>query len=323
MCANEKIEWIEVEVLRRTGEAEDIIGLELQAVDGRELPPFSAGAHIDVRTSAGLVRQYSLCNDPHTGGNYRLGVLLDPNSRGGSRAVHEELRSGSRVAIGIPRNLFPLVDESRSITLIAGGIGITPLLAMAYTLHRHGRAFSFHVCARTAERVAFRDVLQGWGERVHYHYNTVEDPLAPAFDPTRDIGPYVDGHYIYTCGPSGFLEFIRKSAAELGWPEDAVRLEHFGAEAPVAGEAITVEARRSGITVEVGPESTIAEALQAAGVPVEMSCEQGICGMCMTKVLDGVPEHRDLYLTEAEKVRNDRMTICCSRAKSACLVLDI
>jgi vanillate O-demethylase ferredoxin subunit len=316
-------QWIEVEVLKRKDEASGIISLDLRALDGSVLPAFSPGAHIDVRTSSGLIRQYSLCNDAAEQHRYCLGVLLADDSRGGSQAVHAELHQGVRLAVGAPRNLFPLVDESRCIKLIAGGIGITPLLSMAYSLEREGRAFEFHVCARDQQRVSFRDELAQWPAQLKLHLNEESDAACPAFDPQRDIGEYQSGRFIYTCGPAGFMDYIRSSAQALGWPDDAIRMEHFGAEVAKDGDSFTVEARKSGLVVEVSGEQSIAEALQAAGINVPLSCEQGICGMCMTTVLEGEVEHRDMYLTDGEKAANDRMTICCSRATSARLVLDI
>lgn len=323
MVAQAVQQWIEVEVLQRKDEACGIISLDLRAIDGSALPAFTPGAHIDVRTSVGIVRQYSLCNDATEQHRYRLGVLLAEDSRGGSRAVHEELHIGARLSVGVPRNLFPLVDESRCVKLIAGGIGITPLLSMAYALHREARAFELHVCARDHARVSFRDELVQWPDQVFIHVDEEGEPDSPRFDPQRDIDIYQEGRFIYTCGPAGFMEFVRKSALELGWPEDAIRMEHFGADVAINGEVFTVEARKSGLTVEVGAEQSIAEALQAVGVAVPLSCEQGICGMCITPVIEGTPEHRDMYLTDSEKAANDRMTICCSRAAGSRLVLDI
>ena len=323
MVGNEQNDWKHVQVLQRKDEANGIISLDLHTLDGSELPMFSAGAHIDVRMSSGVVRQYSLCNDAAERHRYRLGVLLADESRGGSRAIHDELHQGVSVSVGAPRNLFPLVDESRSICLIAGGIGITPLLSMAHTLAREGRAFEFHVCVRDASRLPFREELQQWGERVLVHLNDSENPATPAFDPSRDIGDYQVGRFIYTCGPAGFMAFVRQSALAQGWPEDAIRMEHFGAEVAKTGDGFSVEARKSGVVVQVLAGQSIAEALQAVGVEVPMSCEQGICGMCVTTVLEGTPEHRDMYFTESEKAANDRMTLCCSRTKGAHLVLDI
>lgn len=323
MAGNEQNDWNPVQVLQRRDEARGIISLDLQALDGGDLPAFSAGAHIDVRLPCGLVRQYSLCNDDDERHRYRLGVLLADESRGGSQAVHGELHPGVRLSVSAPRNLFPLVPESRSISLIAGGIGITPLLSMAYTLEREGRAFEFHVCARDASRVSFRQALQQWGDRVFLHLNESHDLAAPVFDPQRDIGEYKVGRFIYTCGPAGFMAFVRESALTLGWPEDAIRMEHFAAEVAKDGDGFSVEARKSGKVVQVGDGQSIAEALQAAGIDVQMSCEQGICGMCVTPVLEGTPDHRDMYLTDNEKAANNRMTLCCSRAKTPHLVLDI
>lgn len=323
MVGNEQNDWKQVQVLQRKDEANGIISLDLHTLDGSELPLFSAGAHIDVRMSSGVVRQYSLCNDAAERHRYRLGVLLADESRGGSRAVHDELHEGVSLSVSAPRNLFPLVDESRSVCLIAGGIGITPLLSMAHTLAREGRAFEFHVCVRDASRLSFREELQQWGERVQVHLNDSNDAATPAFDPSRDIGDYQVGRFIYTCGPAGFMDFVRQSALAQGWPEDAIRMEHFVADVAKTGDGFSVEARKSGAVVQVPAGQSIAEALQAAGIEVPMSCEQGICGMCVTAVLEGTPDHRDMYFTEGEKAANDRMTLCCSRSKGAHLVLDI
>lgn len=323
MAGNEQNDWKSVRVLQRKEQATGIISLDLQALDGSDLPAFSAGAHIDVRLPSGLVRQYSLCNDAVEQHRYRLGVLLAEASRGGSRAVHEALHPGATLSVSAPRNLFALVSESSSITLIAGGIGITPLLSMAYTLAREGRDFQFHVCARDASRVSFRQELQQWGERVWLHLNDSGASASPAFDPQRDIGTYLPGRFIYTCGPAGFMDYVRQSALALGWPEKSIRMEHFAGEVAKEGGTFSVEARRSGKMVQVGSAQSIAEALQAAGIEVPMSCEQGICGMCVTPVLEGIPDHRDMYLTDHEKTANTHMTLCCSRASSAHLVLDI
>lgn len=323
MADNRNDDWNEVQVLQRRDEANGIISLDLHAIDGGDLPAFSAGAHVDVRLPCGLVRQYSLCNDADERHRYRLGVLLADASRGGSRAVHQALRPGVRVTVSRPRNLFPLVVGAQRVSLVAGGIGITPLLSMAYTLEREGRAFDFHVCARDASRVAFREELQRWSERVMLHLSESQDGSAPAFDPQRDIGRYQSGRLIYTCGPAGFMAFVRQSAVALGWPEEAIRMEHFAAQVADDAAGFSVEARRSGKVLQVGAGQSIAEVLQAAGIEVPMSCEQGICGMCVTPVLDGVPEHRDMYLTDAEKAANRQMTLCCSRALTPHLVLDI
>lgn len=310
-----------VAVTKRDLIASNVVALELRALDDAMLPAFTAGAHVDLHLPNGLVRQYSLCGDPEDRGCYRLGILLAAESRGGSLSAHRDLAVGSQVVIGPPRNLFELTPEGTEVVLVGGGIGITPLLAMAHSLRRAGRVFTLHACARTADRLAFRSEIAAFGDAAQVHLDDGREEKP--FDFERDVGSWRPGRVLYTCGPDGFMAMVREQAGAAGWPAEAVRQESFSAAAIEPGERFTVEARRSGVTVEVGETTSIAEALAAAGVAVELSCEQGVCGTCLTPIVEGVPDHRDLYLTDDEKARNDCLTICCSRAKSARLVLDI
>lgn len=321
--ADARTDGLEVVILRRTVEAEGIVSLELASADGAALPPFEAGAHIDVHAAPGVIRQYSLCNDPAETHRYVLAVLLDPQSRGGSSAVHATFREGQRIRIGLPRNNFPLVEGAGRSVLVAGGIGITPLLAMAYRLHALGAEFEIRYCSRTRSRTAFLDPLAAapFAGRVVLHLD--DGPEEQRFAaPTCLPSPAADDH-LYVCGPAGFMDAVCAGARALGWAEENLHLEHFGAAVDSTGGGFTVRAARSGVTVEVAEGETIAEALERAGVDVLTSCEQGVCGVCLTPVLEGEPDHRDVYQTAEEKASNEHMTICCSRSRSKVLVLDI
>jgi vanillate O-demethylase ferredoxin subunit len=315
-----------VRVERRAEEAEGICSYELVSADGAALPAFTAGAHIDVHVAPGLVRQYSLCNPPHETHRYLIGVLRDPASRGGSQAMHEQIRAGATLVVSAPRNHFPLVDAPRSV-LLAGGIGVTPLLAMAETLSAAGAQFEMHYCTRSPERTAFRERIEGapFAARVSFHHDSVQPLDLPAL--LARLRQQEPGTHIYFCGPEGFINHVKASAAALDWPEHQLHLEYFGAAAataPAAGDQpFDVKLASSGACYTVPVGATVLQVLSAAGVFVPASCEQGVCGTCLTRVLDGVPDHRDLYLTEAEQAANDIFTPCCSRSRSATLLLDL
>ncbi|HWW69721.1 MAG TPA: PDR/VanB family oxidoreductase [Duganella sp.] len=315
---------LNVRVERRTSEAEDICSYELVSADGSPLPAFSAGSHIDVHVGPGLVRQYSLCNPPHETHRYLIGVLRDPASRGGSQGMHENIHSGATLAISAPKNHFPLVEAKRSL-LLAGGIGVTPILAMAEALSAQGAAFELHYCARSPERAAFRDRIAGsaFAAQAHFHY----DSGAPEqrLDLAALLAGLDRGTHIYFCGPGGFIDHVKATAAAQNWPEAQLHLEYFGAAAVDTGgdKAFEVKLASSGASYTVPAGVTVMQVLRDAGVFVAASCEQGVCGTCLTRVLEGVPDHRDLYLTEEEQAANDQFTPCCSRSKSATLVLDL
>jgi vanillate monooxygenase ferredoxin subunit len=316
---------MKVQVLGKSGIAEGICKIELAAVDGESLVPFLPGAHIDVDLGRGLVRQYSLCNSPRDKHRYVIAVLLEADSRGGSAAMHA-LAAGGTIDIGPPRNLFPLAPNAEHSVLVAGGIGITPILSMVHHLSTIGASFEMHYCARSPERMAFRDDLRnsGFTDRVHLYHDT--DPAQARFDAGRLLSEPLPGKHLYVCGPAGFIAAVLAAASEQGWDPANVHREYFGA-APLAANdgdcAFTVRLARSGGSVEVGAAETIVKALARIGVEVPVSCEQGVCGTCLTRVLDGSPDHRGSYLLDSEKETNDQILPCCSRAKSNVLVLDI
>ncbi len=314
-------ETLSVRVASRRLAAQDIVALELESADATPLPPFEPGAHVDVRVSGELLRQYSLASDPAVRGRYRLGVLLDPKSRGGSAAVHAGFQVGQVLQIGRPRNHFPLRLDAAHTLLFAGGIGITPILAMAHALQAAGRSFELHYCGRSTGRLAFLDELERFGPRVQVHVDDGPDAQRLHVDAVL-AAPSADRH-LYVCGPNGFMDHVTAAAQRSGWREDSVHLERFGAEVNTDGAPFTVFAARSQLTFEVRPGESIADKMIALGIPVRMSCQSGVCGTCITKVIDGMPDHRDHVQTASEKAGNRSITVCCSRSKTRRLVLDI
>ncbi len=313
-------------VTARTEEPGNILRLRLARADGAPLPPVAPGAHLDLHlTGAGLDlwRQYSLCSDCDQTGYYEIGVLRDPKSRGGSEAVHRLAQTGAVLEVEGPRNHFPLDEGAGHTVLLGGGIGITPMLAMAQRLHGLGRDFVLHYCTRSAGVTAFRDLIANapWAARVAFHF----DDAAPGqkLDLARDLPPPAAGTHLYVCGPQGFMDWVIGTAEAAGHAPSQVHREYFSADVDTSGAGFEVVAARSGLTVTVGPEDTIAKALARAGVKVEVKCEEGVCGTCVTDVLEGTPDHRDKFLTEDERAEGTMICACCSRACSKTLVLDI
>jgi vanillate O-demethylase ferredoxin subunit len=316
---------LSVRVARKAAVAQDICVFDLVSADGAALPAFTAGAHLDVHLPGGLVRQYSLCNPPDEVQHYRIGVLRDAASRGGSRAMHDVVEVGQTLSVSAPKNHFPLVAGAGRSLLLAGGIGVTPILCMAEALGAAGADFEMHYCARSRGHAAFLDHLAAapYAARVQLHFD--DEAAAQRLDiPALLAAPDARTH-LYVCGPRGFIDAVLSSARAQGWPEAQLHCEFFAGEVVISDTdaAFEVALQRSGRVVTVPKGITIVRALEDAGIPVMVSCEQGVCGTCLTPVLDGVPDHRDSYLTPDEQAANDQMTLCCSRAKSARLVLDL
>ena len=307
-------------------EAQGVLGIELRSPDGAELPAFTAGAHIDLHLPGGLVRSYSLANDPLERHRYVLGVLREPNSRGGSRAVHEQLRIGTQIEVTEPGNLFPLHEGARHSVLVAGGIGITPLLSMARRLKTIGASFEFVFCARSRKAAAFADEVASLGVPVHWHFDDEAGgpPDLSALLRARG-GAGADVTHFYACGPGPMLDAFLAACSTLGYAN--AHIERFAAAAPVevvgSGQGFTVELRRSGRTVEIAPGQSILDVLLDAGIQASFSCQDGFCGSCETRVLEGEPEHRDSVLTETERAENKVMMICVSGCRGERLVLDL
>ncbi|MFD7922111.1 PDR/VanB family oxidoreductase [Streptomyces sp. NPDC059740] len=300
-----------------TWEAEGVLALDLVHPEGKPLPGWAPGAHLDVHVG-GRVRQYSLCGDPHDTGGYRVAVLDEPASRGGSRYVHTTLRPGQTVHVTGPRNHFALEDAD-SYVFLAGGIGITPILAMAREAARTGKPYSLVHGGRSRASMAFGaelTALQGgsvqlWPQDEHGHID-----LAAAL---AGLSP---GTLVYCCGPEPLLTAV----AEL-CPAAQLRIERFTAPTTPAPDgtdtAFEVECRTSGVRVTVDAGTSVLDAVADAGVSVPSSCREGICGTCETRVLAGTPDHRDFLLSDAEQEAGDTMMICVSRCAAGPLVLDL
>ncbi|WP_138466011.1 PDR/VanB family oxidoreductase [Poseidonocella sp. HB161398] len=314
---------IDVTITRRETQGRDIVVLDLAAADGAPLPAFEAGAHIDVEIAPGLTRQYSLCGDPAEHGRYRIGVLKDAASRGGSAAIHDGFAQGQTVRIGAPRNLFPLDAGAPGAVLLGGGIGVTPMIAMAHALHAAGTPFTLHYFARELAGAAFLDELAQlpFAAAVTLHSDAGE--ATPAFDPATDLPAPGSGAHVYICGPAGFMEHMEAQARAGGFAPGAIHREFFSAAPDAQGGSFELELARSGRTIEVAEGQTIVAALAAIGIKVDVSCEQGICGTCLCDVLEGEPDHRDSFLTGEERAEGDQMMLCCSRAKTPRLVIDL
>ena len=304
--------------------ATDICGFEWADPEGRPLPAFSAGAHVDIHLAPGLIRQYSLCNNPEDRHRYLLGVLRDANSRGGSIAMHD-LAEGVELEIGEPKNHFPLAAEADHSLLIAGGIGVTPILCMAERLAHLGASFEMHYATRSPDRAAFLDrmALPDLAGRVRLYHD--DKPEAGRLDLAVLLASPAPGTHLYVCGPGGFIDLVLERARAAGWHEDRLHREYFSAQQPTADgdQPFQVTLASSGLTVDVAAGQSVVQALADAGVEILTSCEQGVCGTCLTRVLSGEPDHRDVYLTDAEKAANDQFLPCCSRSRSPLLVLDL
>ena len=316
---------ISVRVARKLREAVDICTFELVAEDGAPLPAFSAGSHVDVHLPGGLTRQYSLCNDSTESHRYLIGVLRDPASRGGSQAMHDQVQEGQQLQISAPNNHFPLAHDASRHLLLAGGIGVTPILCMAERLANAGADFEMHYCTRSLERTAFhqRITASGFAPKVHFHFD--DGAAQQKLDIAALLAAPASGVHLYVCGPKGFMDAVLNTARAQGWPEDQLHYEFFAGAVTLSESdaSFEVQIASSGQIVVVPRDKTVVQALAEAGVDVQVSCEQGVCGTCLTRVIEGIPEHKDLYLTPEEQAANDQFTPCCSRSRSPRLVLDL
>lgn len=313
---------LSLRVMNRKIEADDIVSFELATTDGRPLPAFSAGSHIEVEVAQGLTRQYSLCNDPKETHRYLIAVLKTPDSRGGSQGLHERVQTGDILKVSLPKNHFHLTHVEGPVVLIAGGIGITPILCMAERLAAIGAPFVLHYTARTAGRMAFAERItsSGFAQAAHLYRNDQGEHL----DLDRVFAAADPASHIYVCGPAGLIEAVRERAAAAGWAEDHIHQEYFkAATSDAVNLPFQVKLASSGIVLDVAADQTLVAALEQHGLRIPTSCSEGVCGTCLTQVLEGEVDHRDVVLSPAEHARHDQMTPCCSRAKSPLLVLDL
>lgn len=320
-AANTPLMRLRVQAIRF--QAEGIHSFELGDPDGARLPQVTAGAHVDVHLPGGLVRSYSLAGDPADRTTWTLGVLREVNGRGGSRAMHESVRVGELLTVGAPRNAFAMTPGAAHTVLLAGGIGITPIKAMAHTLTAQGASFELHYCARSTRNTAFTDALRALVPRDSLHFHFDNGVPGQGLNITKLLQQQPDGAHLYYCGPGGFMKACAEASAH--WASGSVHSEHFKPPEPAPKSApdasFAVRLARSGITVPVLPDQTIVRAIELAGHRVPTSCLSGLCGSCKVNYLEGDVEHNDYILTDEEKTHC--LTVCVSRARSPVLVLDI
>ncbi|WP_233836850.1 Rieske 2Fe-2S domain-containing protein [Paraburkholderia sp. ZP32-5] len=306
-------------VSARRHTSEDIVELRLALPAGVELP-FEPGAHIDVHTPAGFVRQYSLLNAPHERREFVLGVKREPQSRGGSASIHDQVKHGDTLTVSAPKNHFGL-SPAKGACLIAGGIGITPILAMAQSLQAQKRPYRLHYFARSTAHVAFSDRLDKLNA-VEHHCGF--DPAQTRLALAQLFVALPANHDVYVCGPKPLIDCAIELARNAEIAASRVHVERFANDVETSNDRpFRVRLAKSGTELSVPAGVSVATMLRTHGTPIDTSCEQGVCGTCKIGVLDGEPEHRDVYLTDAEKASGRCMMACVSRSQSALLVLDL
>lgn len=299
---------------------ESTVAIELVS-DTETLPGFDAGAHIDLKLGQDLSRQYSLCNPSAAPASYQLAVYIDPESKGGSKAVGE-LQLGDELEVEPPRNHFELV-EGTGYRLLAAGIGITPIWAMAQQLHAQGKAFRMHYRTKRVDLTAFAPEIAAapFSAQVEHSYSE-QGPI----DISSLVASPTAGEQLYVCGPQRFIDPVLDAAKAAGWSDSAVHREYFSADIKASENPqhlFKVRIAATGDEYDIPPDRSIAEVLEEAGHFIPLSCEEGVCGTCMVPLLEGIAEHRDLYMTADEQAAGDMITLCCSRAKSDLLVVDV
>jgi vanillate O-demethylase ferredoxin subunit len=315
---------MKVRIERIVDEALDIRSFRLVRSDGQPLDSYEPGAHVDLTGPTGVTRQYSLCSPPQDRRAYLVAVKKEAQSRGGSLALHEQVEEGMELEMGAPRNLFRLDPTATEHVLFAAGIGVTPLLSMAYRLAESGQPYRLHYFARSPEYAAFSTLLAStFAANVQFHYGVEPTDMDAAL--TDSLSQAGSTAHVYTCGPAPFMNKVVEVAARSRC-DDFIHLEHFQAD-PAANTgpsgSFEVELASSGVVLHVPADSSLVDVLQAHGCDIDTECREGICGTCIVEVLDGVPEHRDNCLSNKEKAGNKQICACVSRALSARLVLDL
>jgi vanillate O-demethylase ferredoxin subunit len=287
---------------------------------GLALPPFTPGAHVDLTLPGRIKRSYSLIGSPQDGSRYEIGVYREPESRGGSVALHDQVRVGDLIETSEPANNFELQEDAAHSVFIAGGIGITPFLPMVERLEHRLGSFELHYCARDRASAGFVDRLRGCGSRLHLTFS--REPGGCRLDVAQIVAATPADAHLYCCGPKAMIEDFERAAASRD--PALVHVEHFTpVDPPAVAGGYLVELARSGNTIAVPPGKTLLQALLDEGFDVPCSCLEGVCGTCETRVLSGVPDHRDVVLSKDEREAGKTMMICCSGAKSERLVLDL
>jgi vanillate O-demethylase ferredoxin subunit len=316
---------MELQVTRIRNETPSIKAFELAAPDGGELPPFTAGAYIDV--DVGLPdgsrgrRSYSLASNPADRFRYEIAVLHLPEGHGGSTYMHSQVSEGQVLSCSQPVNEFPLSEQADEHILVAGGVGITPILAMAQALQASGADFQLHYAVRTEDHMAYRELIwQLAGDAFHAYFS--QSPNPNPLDLRKLLGESRPGRHVYVCGPGRLMQAVIDTAQGLGWSDDRIHRESFGARSETSDRAIEVELALSGMALHVEPGTTILDALIDAGAFVAYECKRGECGTCQARVLEGEPIHRDVSLTDHQRNEDRLMCTCVSWARSGRLVLD-
>lgn len=315
---------IEVVVEKIARAAEGILDIELRRPDGTNLPAFDPGAHVDVHLREGLVRQYSLCNDPIDPTRYRLGVSRSAASRGGSAYLHDALRAGDTLRISEPRSLFALSAAATCHRFIAGGIGITPILSMIRWCERHALPWQLSYCVRSRAHAGFLDELLALGGDIRLH---ADDEAALPHDVSGMLAGVKPAEHVYCCGPGGLMDAVAARARDLGIGANRVHFERFAAstdERERGGEKLfTVTLARSGARYTVEPDESILDCLERHGLTPAFSCREGLCRSCETAIVSGKVDHRDYVLSAEEQREGKSLMICVSRATTEELVIDL
>jgi len=316
--------FMNLQVVRAEPAAMGIQLFEFRHPEGLDLPPFTAGAHVQVHTPSGAVRQYSLTNHPEERDRYVIAVKREGRGRGGSLSLVDGVRVGQSIEVGEPCNMFALDERARTFVLIAGGIGITPMMAMVRQLQSQAdRPFKLYYLTRDAQSSAFLSELTSpeLAPHVVIHHDGGDPARGYVLWPVLEKPGHANGRHVYCCGPAGLMDVVRDMTGH--WPGSSVHFESFfpDSRGQADDQPFEIRLERSGRLVQVAAGQTVLQALQATGVTVSSSCESGTCGTCKTRLLEGEADHRDLVLLDEE--RDHYMMVCVSRAKSSTLVLDL
>lgn len=312
---------LRVTVAKKEMTAEGIASLRLEAIKG-QLPTFQPGAHLDLHLQNGLVRQYSITNGPGETDHYTIGVKREPDSRGGSVAIHDSVNEGDVLAISAPRNNFPLRRDAVHTIFVAGGIGVTPMVAMARALNSQGLNFEFHYFVQSDAHVAFKREIGEFAGALNIHKGLSPDETGAKLKEV--LGEPGDSRHLYICGPGPMLEATRAIAGGNGWTDDTIHFEYFKNTVDVDdSNEFEIDLARSAMSLKVPAGKTILEVLRDNGINMTSSCEQGACGTCRCGVIEGEVIHQDVYLSDSEKAEGKSIMTCVSRAKSDRLILDI
>lgn len=313
-----------VVVAKKAIEAHNMISLELVDPSGAELPVFSAGAHVDVTIPGGIVRQYSLCNSASERHRYIIGVWKDANSRGGSKALHELVNEGDTLQVGLPRNRFNVPGDVKRAILLARGIGVTPMLSIADHMKTQGIPFELHYVFALMSPDSFQRTIEGsnFAENTKYYLEATEQNQL--LNAAVLLADQPDHTHLLICGADWWLDPIVNAAKQKGWLDERIHIERFAgkAAAPILDKVFEVKIASTGAVFKIPGDKSVVGFLEENGVKIPTSCEQGMCGTCKVKILEGEADHRDKRLSPEQRA-DGYFLACVSRAKSSMLVLDL